>query len=168
MIVPMRPVWEHRELNSRPPHPGQKFHRVRLRPLAPIGAQCIVNIEYQPQNFPLTQPLRRELIDARHHRVRIESVQRSALLEWRNGPWANSGATAFLLIFALSRRLALLLSSYARLLIVLSLAQLGKNARLRARALESAQCAVQGLVVLHSDFWHLYFPPSALCKGYLQ
>ena len=64
------------------------------------------------------------------------------------------------LILALSRSLSLLLTLDAGLLVVLSLAQFGKNAGLDALSLKTAQCAVERLVFLHTDLCHLLSLPS--------
>ena len=52
--------------------------------------------------------------------------------------------------------LGLLTTLYARALIMLTLAKLGKHTRLCARSLESSQSAVQRLVFLYADFRHCF------------
>lgn len=56
----------------------------------------------------------------------------------------------------------LLLTSYARFLVMFSFTNLSKNSRSCARALKTAQRTIKGLVFLNSDFWHLYPSPRAL------
>ena len=68
-----------------------------------------------------------------------------------------------LLILALSCSFGLLLALYAGLLVVLSLTKLCKNAGLCALSLETTKRTVKSLVVLNSDFCHL-FPLPSLCK----
>lgn len=64
------------------------------------------------------------------------------------------------LVLALSRGLGLLLALDARLLIMLSLAKLCENAGTGGCTLEATECAVERLAFLHSDFCHLFSPPS--------
>ena len=66
-----------------------------------------------------------------------------------------------LLELALTRRLGLFLALDGRLLVMLPLPNLLEHARLGAGSFESAQRAVQGLVVFDADFRHFLFPPHA-------
>ena len=65
-------------------------------------------------------------------------------------------AAFFALRLAHCRRsgLRLLAALDAGALVVLTLANLGQNARLGATALEALECVLQGLAVLHMDFRH--------------
>ena len=51
-------------------------------------------------------------------------------------------------------------------LVVLTLPDLGQHSGLGAAALETLQGAFQRLVFSHTDFRHLYFPPSARGGGF--
>jgi hypothetical protein len=70
-----------------------------------------------------------------------------------------------LLVLASSLRLLATLDAGA--LIMLSLTDLSNHTGLGTAALETLQCAVDGLAVLYMDLRHLYFPPSEV-SGYLQ
>ena len=61
----------------------------------------------------------------------------------------DRGSVHILIIFALSRSLRLFLTSYTRLLVMLALANLLLDTSLRTAPLETAQCAVQSLVLLY-------------------
>ena len=63
----------------------------------------------------------------------------------------RSPCECFLLVLSLASSLGLLLATYARLLVMLSLANLLLDACLGAVSLESAKSAVQGLVLLHDN-----------------
>ena len=69
-----------------------------------------------------------------------------------------------LLELALSCSLSLLLTLYAGLLVMLSLAKLGKNTGLYALSLEATKRVVESLILFNSDFSHLYFPPLGVRK----
>lgn len=62
--------------------------------------------------------------------------------------------------------LRLLTALYARALIMLTLAELGKHTSLGTGTLESSQSAVQRLVFLDMDFRHRF--PSLRAFGYIQ
>lgn len=62
--------------------------------------------------------------------------------------------------------LRLLTALYARALIMLTLAELGKHTSLCTGTLESSQSAVQRLVFLDMDFRHRF--PSLRAFGYIQ
>ena len=70
-------------------------------------------------------------------------------------------------LLVLASGLRLLATLDAGALIMLSLTDLGDDARLGAGTLEPLQCAVDGLAVLHMNFRHLYFPPSEV-SGSIQ
>ena len=63
-----------------------------------------------------------------------------------------------LLIFSLASCFRLLLALYAGLLIMLSLAKLGKCAVTCSSSLKATECAVQRLAFLYSDLCHFCFP----------
>ena len=67
---------------------------------------------------------------------------------------------ALVLVLALPCRFRLLLATYGRLLVVLSLADFRENAGPCTGALESAQSTVKALVILNSDLRHLLHTPS--------
>ena len=70
-----------------------------------------------------------------------------------------------LLVLASSLRLLATLDAGA--FIMLSLTDFGDDASLCTATLKTLQCAVDGLAVLHMNFRHLYFPPSAV-SGSIQ
>ena len=70
-------------------------------------------------------------------------------------------------LLVLASGLRLLATLDAGALIMLSLTDLGDDARLGAGTLKTLQCAVDGLAVLHMNFRHLYFPPSEV-SGSIQ
>ena len=59
-----------------------------------------------------------------------------------------------LLVLTLARSLRLLLTLYAGLLIMLSLAELGEHTGSRALAFKAAKSAVKRLILFYSDFCH--------------
>ena len=63
-----------------------------------------------------------------------------------------------LLILSLASSFGLLLALYAGLLIVFSLAKLGKDAGTSHSSLKATECAVQRLAFLYSDLCHFCFP----------
>ena len=66
-----------------------------------------------------------------------------------------------IVLFAiLTGGLRLLAALDAGALVVLALPDLGQHARFGAAALEALQSTLQRLVLSHTDFRHLYFPPS--------
>ena len=73
-------------------------------------------------------------------------------------PFAQSNR---LFVLALSCSFRLLLALYARLLIVFSLAKLGKDTGTSALTLKATKSTVQGLAFLHFYFCHFY--PSLRC-----
>ena len=68
-----------------------------------------------------------------------------------------------LLKLALSCSLSLLLTLYAGLLVMLSLAKLGHDTGLNALSLETTKCIIKSLIFFYSNFCHLISLPS-LCK----
>ena len=73
-----------------------------------------------------------------------------------------------LLILALSCSLRLLLALYAGLFIMLSLTELGKNARLYALSLKTTKRAIESFILFYSDFCHLYVPPLAVQRDIIS
>ena len=74
-------------------------------------------------------------------------------------------------LLVLAGGLRLLAPLHAGALVVLPLPDLGQNAGLGAAALETLQCAVDGLVFLDVDLRHLYFPSLRgirLSPGYFK
>ena len=69
-----------------------------------------------------------------------------------------------LFIFSLASSFRLFLALYAGLLIVFSLAKLGKDAGTSGCTLKATKSAVQGLAFFNLDFCHSFFPPSAYCQ----
>ena len=65
------------------------------------------------------------------------------------------------LLAVLTGGLRLLAALDAGTLVVLTLTHLGQHSRLGAATLKALQGALQRLVFSHTDFRHLYFPPSA-------
>ena len=59
-----------------------------------------------------------------------------------------------ILFAVLASGLGLFTALNAGALVVLTLANLGQNARLGATALKALECVLQGLAVLHMDFRH--------------
>ena len=62
-----------------------------------------------------------------------------------------------LFVFSLASRFRLFLTLYAGLLVMFSLAKLGKDAGASSCTLKATKSAVQGLAFLNSDFCH-FFP----------
>jgi len=65
------------------------------------------------------------------------------------------------LLAVLTGGLRLLAALDAGALVVLTLTDLGQHSGLGTAALKALQGALQRLVFSHTDFRHLYFPPSA-------
>ena len=72
----------------------------------------------------------------------------------------TGGLIAELVIFALASRFRLFLASYARLLIMLSFANLLLNSSLCAVSFETTQSAVQRLVFFNDYIRHVSHPTS--------
>ena len=70
-----------------------------------------------------------------------------------------------LLVLSLTCSLRLLLTLYAGLLIVLSLAELGKDSGTSTLTLKTTERTVKRLAVFYFNFCHLFFPPLALKTG---
>ena len=83
---------------------------------------------------------------------------------WFRGTVRFFGKKGKLLILALSRCLRFLLTLYAGLLVMLSLAELGKNTRLYALSLKTTKRAVKSFVFFYSDFCHFLISLPSLCK----
>ena len=64
------------------------------------------------------------------------------------------------LLAVLAGSLRLLAALDAGALVMLTLTNLGQNARLGTAALETLQSALQRLIFTNTNFRHLYFPPS--------
>ena len=63
-----------------------------------------------------------------------------------------------LFVFSLASSFRLFLALYAGLLIVFSLAKLGKDAGTSGCTLKATKCAVQGLAFFNLYFCHVLFP----------
>ena len=64
------------------------------------------------------------------------------------------------LLAVLTGSLRLLAALNAGALIMLALTNLGQHARLGTATLKALQGALQRFILSHTDFRHLYFPPS--------
>ena len=65
-----------------------------------------------------------------------------------------------ILFAVLASGLGLFTALDAGALVVLALTNLGQHARLGTATLKALQGALQRLILSHTDFRHLYFPPS--------